>query len=74
MPRPPSKAHAHKSLLDIPEERAAIRQDAVTLYARGQSIRQVAAELKYSFATIRNLLQEAGTELRTQGGKPGPRG
>ncbi|MEY9840582.1 helix-turn-helix domain-containing protein [Streptacidiphilus sp. EB103A] len=51
------------------ERRAALVAQASKRYAAGLTIRQVAAEIGYSYCATRNMLIRAGVELR-----PRPRG
>lgn len=53
--------------LPLPE-RQRLRKNAATAYARGDSIRTIAAAIGYSYATTHRILTDAGVTLRKRGG------
>jgi transposase-like protein len=55
-----------------PAERQAHQQRARTLYLGGESIRDIARQLGRSYGYARNLLLDAGVELRPSGRQPRP--
>lgn len=55
------------------EVRRAVAQAVGDLYSEKASVRAVAAETGYSIARVRALLNEAGVQLRSQGGQSVPK-
>jgi hypothetical protein len=55
-----------------PAERRAHQKRARTLYLDGESIRTIARQLGRSYGYARNLLLDAGVELRPSGRQPRP--
>lgn len=49
-------------------ERQRLQETAATAYARGDSIRAIAAAIGYSYATTHQILIDAGVTLRKRGG------
>jgi hypothetical protein len=50
------------------EARTALGRELKAAYEAGASIRDLAAERRLAFGTVRTLLLEAGVVLRTRGG------
>ncbi|WP_199512196.1 helix-turn-helix domain-containing protein [Nucisporomicrobium flavum] len=64
----PTQIARRKYLLLPRWERRALQKTAAAAYARGDTIRTIAAAIGYSYATTHRILTDAGVTMRKRGG------